>query len=383
MSVKKLSGKPRPLQEGKRTWIEIDRRAALHNYRVFRRLAGDGPKLWAVVKSNAYGHGIFLCAKLFSSFGVDGFCVDSLIEGLNLRKAGIKKPILVLGPTLAPRMSEAAGKNIVLTISTFEGLHQLRRLRRPPAFHIKVDTGMHRQGFYPEALPEIMDLMNASPRLAAKWQGLYTHFASANGEPSGRKECEEQYRKFMELKAMCEREGYAHLIFHAANTGATMLDPRYHLDAVRVGIGLYGHLPAPAFRLTPSLRPMLSWRTVVTETKPLSIGDRIGYDLTERVRRPASLGILPVGYWHGLPRALSKNGGVLIRGQRAKIMGRISMDLTAVDATLSKARSGDVATIIGRDGKKEISAEELAEESGTIAYEFLTRLNPLIERIIK
>jgi alanine racemase len=383
MLVKKLSAEPRPLQEGKRTWIEIDRRAALHNYRAFRRLTGAGPKVWAVVKSNAYGHGIFLCAKLFSSFGVDGFCVDSLIEGLNLRKVGIKKPILVLGPTLAPRMSEATGKNIALTISTFEGLHELRQLRRPPAFHIKMDTGMHRQGFYPEALPDIVALVNASPRLSAKWQGLYTHFSSANGESSGRKICEQQYRKFLELKELCEREGYAHLIFHAANTGATLLDRRYHLDAVRIGIGLYGHLPAPAFRRAPRLRPVLSWRTVATEIKPLSIGDKIGYDLTEEVRRPSFLGILPVGYWHGIPRSLSHNGRFLIRGQWAKILGRVSMDLTAVDATLSKARPGDIVTIIGRDGTKQIHADELAAKSGTIIYEFLTRLNPLIERIIK
>jgi alanine racemase len=246
-----------------------------------------------------------------------------------------------------------------------------------------MDTGMHRQGFYPEALPGIIKFLNAAPRLSAKWQGLYTHFASANGEPSGRKACEEQYRKFLELKKLCEREGYAHLIFHAANTGATILDRRYHLDAVRIGIGLYGHLPAPAFLGKIRLRPVLSWRTVVTEVKPLSIGDKIGYDLRERVHRPSSLGILPVGYWHGIPRALSHKGRVLVRGQWAKILGRVSMDLTAVDATLSKARPGDVVTLIGQNGKKVISVDELAVISGTIPYEFLTRLNPLIERIIK
>ena len=139
-----------------RTWIEIDSRAARANYNTFRKIIGEKVKLWVVVKSNAYGHGLFVFSKLMERLGVDGFCVDSVVEGIALRGAGIKKPILVLGSTLPGRYGEAKKHNITITISNFESLAAFVRAKQMPDFHLKIDTGMHRQGFYPEDIPRVI-----------------------------------------------------------------------------------------------------------------------------------------------------------------------------------------------------------------------------------
>ncbi len=389
-----------------RTWIEIDSRAAKKNYDVFRKLLqpirqvqgkpirpaslakrGEqvqgkaAPRLWSVVKSNAYGHGLIIFSRLAQKLGIDGFCVDSLVEGLRLRKEGIKKPILVLGPTLPALFPEAAKQKITITISNFEALRNLVQLKTAPAFHIKVDTGMHRQGFYLGDLPRVINTI-------AKYQipitGIYTHFSSAK-DINYPTYTEKQFAEFQKAAKLFEQAGFNNLIKHCAATGATLIDPKYHLDAVRVGIGLYGLWPSKELEIQLGvkihLQPVLRWRAVISEMKKLDKGDYVGYDLAERIPQTMRAAIMPVGYWHGLPRSLSHIGEVLIKGRRAKIIGKVSMDLSVVGPVLAAA-AGDVATLIGREGKEEISAFEVAQRAGTIHYEFLTRLNPLIERIL-
>lgn len=368
-----------------RTWIEIDARAAKKNYETFRKLIGNKVKLWAVVKSNAYGHGLYAFSELMDRAGIDGFCVDSVVEGLALRRTGIKKHILVLGSTLPARYAEAAKHNITISISTLEGLKALARTEAVPEFHIKIDTGMHRQGFYVEDVPKVLRLIadRKSP-VAKKLTGIFTHFASAKdiNYPSY---TDMQFDKLQRAIALFERTGFRNLVHHAAATGGTLCGKKYHLGAVRVGIGLYGLWPSKELEVQLgdkiTLRPVLSWRAAVTETKSLKAGDYVGYDLTERVPQDTEMAVLPIGYWHGFPRALSSLGEVVIRGERARVLGRVSMDMTVV-AVPRSARAGDVATLIGRDGKGEIFAWEPSQKSGTTHYEFLTRLNPLMERII-
>ena len=174
---------------------------------------------------------------------------------------------------------------------------------------------------------------------------------------------------------------------HAAATGGTLINPKYHGDAVRIGIGMYGLWPSKELEVQLGdkikLHPVLSWRAAVTETKRLRAGDYVGYDLAERVPQETTMAVLPVGYWHGFPRVLSFLGEVVIRGKRARVLGRVSMDMTVVAVSRHGGiRAGDVATLIGRDGKDEIFAWEPSQKSGTTHYEFLTRLNPLIERVI-
>jgi alanine racemase len=369
-----------------RTWIEIDSRAARKNYDTFRKLLGKRVKLWAVVKSNAYGHGLMLFAKLMQKFGIDGFCVDSLVEGLRLRKEGIKKSILVLGPTLPALYKDAAAKNITISISNFEALKALAREKTPPSFHIKIDTGMHRQGFYLNDLPKAIKIISSSQSsISKKFTGIFTHFASAK-DINYPTYTERQFAEFQKAAKLFEKAGFKNLIKHVAATGGALVNPKYHLDAVRVGIGLYGLWPSKEletqFGTRIHLKPILRWRAVVSEVKHLKGGDYVGYDLVERVREITKMAVIPVGYWHGFPRSLSGTGEILVNGRRARVLGRVSMDLTTVNLGNAKCDTGAVVTLIGRDGDEELSAAEVAARAGTIHYELLTRLNPLIERTL-
>jgi alanine racemase len=368
-----------------RTWIEIDASAALENYNTFRGLVGKNVRLWAVVKSNAYGHGLYAFSGLMDRFGIDGLCVDSVIEGLALRRIGIKRHILVLGPTLPARYAEASKHDITISISTFEGLRALAKTKTVPDFHIKIDTGMHRQGFYNEDIPKVIrQIAGHQSHIAETLKGVFTHFASAK-DINYPGYTEMQFGKLRQTIAFFEKAGFKDLICHASATGGTLCGEKYHLDAVRVGIGLYGLWPSKELEVQLGgkimLHPVLSWRAAVTETKFLKAGDYVGYDLTERVPKGTMMAVLPIGYWHGFPRALSSMGEVVIRGQRARVLGRVSMDMTVV-AVPKSVRAGDVATLIGRGGREEIFAWEPSQKSGTTHYEFLTRLNPLMERII-
>lgn len=368
-----------------RTWIEIDRRALARNINFFRTIVGPKVKLWSVVKSNAYGHGLMVFAKLADELGVDGFCVDSCVEGLRLREEGIKKPILVLGATLKSLVKEAAREDLTLTVSNFEMLDLLSREKIIPKFHIKIDTGMHRQGFYLEDVPRLISkIKNPKTKLADSFAGIYTHFASAK-DVNYPTYTDHQFEKFEKARKLFARAGFSQIMAHAANTGATLVNKKYHCDAVRVGIGLYGLWPSKELEIQlPKLKlsPVLSWRTVIAEVKSLKLGDYVGYDLAERVTRPTKSAVLPIGYWHGFPRSFSGSGEVLIKGKRARVLGRVSMDMTVVDISGIGSKVGDHVTLIGRDNGKEITAFESAARAQTIHYEFLTRLNPLMERVI-
>lgn len=370
------------LRNGFRTWIEIDRKAIAHNYRIFRSLVSKKTKLMAVVKSNAYGHNLFEFAKEMEKFGADSLAVDSVIEGLALRKAGIKIPILILGYTLPGMLERAIAADLELTISSFEALAELEKYaKHKPKVHIKVDTGMHRQGFLAEDLPKILGKLKvASGKLQVA--GLYTHFASAKNPafPQDTKAQIEEFKKWVEA---FHQAGFRPTV-HAAATAGTLLFPESHFDMVRIGIGLYGLWPArevEAFLHDEiNLKPVLTWKTIVSEVKVFKKGGRVGYDLTEALPSGAKIAICPVGYWHGYPRALSSIGRVLVNGQMAKIVGRVSMDMITIDVSkIPKMKVGDEVVLIGEG----VPAEEMAYLSDSSWYEIITRLNPLIERIYR
>jgi alanine racemase len=364
-----------------RTWVEIDKAVAQANVRIFRRLIGPKVFMWAVVKSNAYGHGLFVFPRLIEG-GIDGFCVDTLIEGVKLREMGIKKPILVLGFTLPKLLPLAEKHDITVSVSSTEMLKRFLSAKAAPKFHLKVDTGMHRQGVFPEAVPAIIKALKAGKKEKFV-AGVFTHFASGK-DINYPTYTDAQLGSFLEVCGTLKKAGFKNLMRHASATAGAMVAPKYHLDAVRIGIGFYGLYPSKELEIQCpdiKLKPVLSWRTVVGETKSLRKGDYVGYDLVERVSRPTKIAVLPIGYWHGYPRALSSVGQVLIRGRRSKVLGRVSMDMIVVDVTGTPAKFGDVATLIGRDGKESVTAQEFAASAGASYYEILTRINPLIERV--
>ncbi|OHA17822.1 MAG: alanine racemase [Candidatus Taylorbacteria bacterium RIFCSPHIGHO2_01_FULL_46_22b] len=370
-------------QRGFRTWVEINKDAIRANYRTFRSLLRPEVKFMAVVKSNAYGHGMVEYAKELDSLGADWLGVDELSEAITLRKAGIKKPILVLGFTSPEGFVLASENDISVTISNFTSLNAVSTLKtKLPKIHIKIDTGLHRQGFLLPELPDVLSSLLAS-RSPLAVEGLYTHFAAAES-PSSPYSLE-QINQFKLCRDQFMQAGFS-LIAHTAGTAATMLLPESHFDMVRVGIGLYGLWPSSEVKQYAEKRialdPVLSWKAIVGDVKSLKCGDKIGYDLTETVSRDSRVAICGIGYWHGFFRSLSSKGIVGIHGKPAKVLGRVSMDMIVLDVTdIPEVQTGDEVVIIGNSEKNNFSAEVLAETAGTINYEIVTRINPLIPRI--
>lgn len=364
-----------------KTWVEISRKAVQHNVRAFRKLIGNKTKLFAVVKSNAYGHGLVTFSRIADQLGVDGFCVDSVIEGVRLREEGIEKTILVLGSTFKNLLKEAAENDITITVSSPDALKELKASKYKPEFHLKIDSGMRRQGFYVKDLPAVLRMMDSE--LKANCTGVYTHFASAK-DVNYPTFTDWQFLEFQKAINLLKKTGLKNIICHAAATGGALVNKKYHLDAVRIGIGLYGLWPSAELGVQTEkikLEPVLSWRALVSEVKEVEAGDFIGYDLTEKVSKKSKIAVVPIGYWHGYPRSLSGVGEVLISGKRARVLGRVSMDMIVIDITGISAKRGSVVTLIG-DGS--INAYELARRAGGASYyELLTRINPLVERIVK
>lgn len=366
---------------GLRTWIEIDRQTIAHNYNLFRSFISKETKLMAVVKSNAYGHSLHDFAKEVEKLGTDWIGVDSVVEGLALRRGGIKTPLLVLGYTLPELQRDAVENDISLSISNYEALESLlsQRYSKIPNIHIKVDTGMSRQGFLLSEQKKLIDLLNKN-KDKVNVEGLFTHFAAAKN-PAFPNETNKQIAEFVNWKEALTKAGFKFLA-HACATSGTILFPKAHFDMVRVGIGMYGLWPSAETRSYAEdklpLKPVLTWKTLVGEVKTLDQERGVGYDFTETAPAGTKVAILPMGYWHGYPRSLSSIGYVMINDQKARILGRVSMDMLIVDVTkIKEVKVGDEVTLLGGS----VSAEYLSYIIGASWYELVTRLNPLIKRI--
>lgn len=372
-------------RKGLRTWIDIDLEAIKHNNRLFREMLEDGVRLCSVVKSNAYGHCLFDFSKQMELNGVDWLAVDTLFEGLRLRREGVEKPILVLGYTLPDNFNEAAGKGISITVFGKESLKDVLAYkgRRKLRIHLKFDTGMNRQGFREGEVEHLLRSLRGPKAGNLEIEGMYTHFADAK-DPSSPDNTNKQIDIFERIKKRVLEGGFKPLV-HASATAGTIIFPQAHYDMVRIGIGSYGLWPSVNIKdhswTKLPLKPVLSWKTVVADVKKAPAGSGFGYGFMEKVSRDTKFAVIPIGYWHGYSRSMSSTGNVLIRGKRAKVLGFVSMDITVVDVTdIRGIKVGDEVTIIGRDGSDEVSADELASVAGTTNYEVITRINPLIKR---
>ena len=372
-------------KKGLRTWIEIDFEAVKSNFQEFKKNINRNTKLCSVVKSNAYGHSLIDFSKEMERLGVDWLAVDSIVEGLRLRKEGIEAPILVLGHTLPEMFLDAVKGDISVTIGSFNCLEKV--VSRKDLFdlkiHLKFDTGMNRQGFKESDLKKVLNTLNSNKDL--KIEGLYTHFANAK-KSRDRKSVENQMDIFRRMKDEVFKAGFSPFV-HVSATSTVFASPEMNYDMVRVGIGMYGLWPSDDikkhFQDKINLKRVLSWYSIVSDVKEASSGSAFGYGFTEKVSRDTRFAVIPIGYWHGYSRSLSSLSSVLIRGKRAKVLGIISMDILVVDVTdIEKVNVGDTVTLIGVDGEEEVTVEELAEKSGTTKYEMITRINPLIKRYI-
>ncbi len=370
------------LRKGLRTWIEIDKGAISHNFAVFRGIIGKKVKMLGVVKSNAYGHNLTEFAKELEKLGVDFLGVDSAVEALALRREGVKTPILVLGYTLPEMFEELAQKDISVAVSNFETLAELKKIKCGIKIHVKVDTGMSRHGFAETEIKKVLVEISKNKNLDV--EGLFTHFAMAKN-PSFPAYTKLQIEKFNIWREAFTKAGLMP-ICHAGATSGTLLYKEAHFDMVRIGISLYGIWPSKEAKALYDdkikLHPVLSWRTLVAEIKKFPKGTKVGYDCSEVLNRDSVVAVCPVGYWHGLPRALSSIGHVIVNGKKCKILGRVCMDIIMIDVTeVPKIKVQDEVTIIGRDKKQELTASEIADLLDGSAYELVTRINPLIKRI--
>ncbi len=371
------------------SWIEIDRRRLSSNVGTFRSLVAPDCALMIVVKANAYGHGLSEVAPLAVG-EADWLGVNSLDEALELARLGIEKPIAILGYTPEGRAGEVVRHGfhqVVFRRDSVESFSQAaREANRTALVHIKVETGTHRLGVPVSELEAFLGEIGTLPGLRV--EGMYTHFANIEDtlDPSF---AELQLQRFREALEITRRARVEPRLVHAAATAGVLLYPETHFSMVRVGIGAYGVWPSRETQLAArernkkvSLLPVLSWKTRIAQVKDVAAGDYIGYGLTYEAPRPMRVAVIPVGYYDGLDRKLSNSGRALVRGQAAPMVGRVAMNMVVLDATAAGASVGDEVVLIGRQGEAEIPVEELAEKSGTIAYEVLARIHPFLPRVV-
>ena len=368
------------LQQMRPTWAEIDAGAFARNVAAVAMRLPAGSRLIAVMKADAYGHGAAELARRCTADRVAMIAVVMLEEALELRRAGVRLPILVMGPLTEPQIALAVAHGVTIGIPGPEELAAAVRLaaQRDVAVHLKIDSGMGRMGTIESELPLVAELVRSAPRLRV--EAIYTHFANA-GDPAD-PFTEEQSARFDTIVATLREAGLHAPLHHRANSAATMLGRVRAGEYVRVGLSLYG--AEPLDRGHSRLEPVMRWRSEILRLKELPPGHAVGYGMTFRTARPSRIATLPVGYADGYSRHLSNRGEVLIRGRRAPVVGRVSMDLLTVDVTdLPDATVGDEAVLLGRQGEGEIAVEEIAAKVGTIPYEVLCGVSARVPRVYR
>jgi alanine racemase len=363
------------------TRAEIDLDAIAHNLAVVRSFAAPA-RILAVVKADGYGHGVVPVAMRLEDEGVDGFGVALAEEGLELREAGVRAPVLVLNGVYGQAHAdvlEAGLTPVVYDLGQVEAFDEAVP-DRPYRVHLKVDTGMARLGVPLRELPAFLAGLARFPRCVLS--GLMTHLASADTDRDATKR---QLALFDEARAQVFAAGHAPGTLHVANTAAVLGHADARFDMVRPGGALFGiAMGAPEGR---HLRGAMRIRTEVIALREVPEGTPVGYDGTFVTRRATRLATVPIGYGDGLPRQLSSRGSerggeMLVHGVRCPIAGRVSMDLTILDVTdLPSCAVGDEVVALGRQGTAEITADDVARESGTIAYDVLTAVSRRVPRV--
>jgi len=370
------------LPKGRPTACYVDLDALRWNFRQVREKIGPGVRVLSVVKADAYGHGAREVARALAAAGSESFGVATLEEGVELRAAGIRSPILVLAGVYPEQLGEFIQHRLTPAICETEAFKQLEKEARRRGvtlnFHLKVDTGMGRIGLPSAEVERWLPEMGQIESL--KLEGLFSHFSHAESVEGSY--TQSQLKAFQLVLKRLRSAGYNPPWVHLANSAAVITLPSAHFTMVRPGLMLYGAYPSPVMASQVALKPVLSWRTRVLQLKRVPEGSSISYGQIFVTQRESSIATLPVGYADGYPRLLSNRGEVLIRGQRAPVAGRICMDLTMVDVTdIRGVEQGDEVVLLGAQGKAAISADEMARWAETISYEIFTSISDRVPRI--
>lgn len=390
------------------SWVEVDLSAIGHNVRQLCKVVGPQTALMAVIKSNAYGHGLVPVGRAAVAAGAGWLGVICADEALALRQAGVQVPVFVMGPVLAEDVDGLLGQGVRLPMfdMAFARVVSEKAVARgvKVPVHAKVDTGLGRLSFTGDEAVRFVAELAKLPGLEV--EGLYTHLADAEGLDQSY--TLRQYASFRRIVLALEGLGVHIAVKHVAASAASMLLPELRCDLVRAGISIYGFWPAEETRILMAsrerdllalltdpqvqaqgvrnlfslLRPALSWKAQLVQVKTVPAQSAVGYGCTYRTLRETRVGVVTVGYADGFDRHLSNNGHLLVRGQRAPIIGRVCMNLCMIDVTdIPDASGGDEVVLIGRQGDQALTAEEMAGRIGTIHYEVVTRINWALPRV--
>lgn len=362
------------------TSVEVNLNHLSHNLAQMRKRVGS-TKVMAIVKANAYGHGLVRVAQHFQAQGADQLGVAFLEEGIALRKAGITLPILVMGGICAGQLEHFFDHDLDITVSSLDKLKHVeetaKQKNKKAGIHLKIDTGMNRIGVQPRSTPALIEAALRSTHCDIK--GIYSHLACADDLESPM--TLQQLEIFSEVTKHFEKLSEPMPLRHLANSGGILHFPQTYLDMVRPGIMLYGVYPDVHVKRELNLRPALTLKSKVVFFKVLNPNQTVSYGATWKSDHPVRLVTIPIGYGDGYPRSLSNVGEVLIRGQRHPIVGTVCMDQLMVNIEWQIAYNDDEVVLIGKQGDQTILIEDVAVKANTIPYELLTCLNERIPRV--
>ncbi|MGC1105250.1 MAG: alanine racemase [Candidatus Acidiferrales bacterium] len=384
---------PRIQFDGRPIWAEISLAAIAHNLRLIRRAVGRKRKILAIVKANAYGLGAVPVGKALSRLGADAFGVTCSQEGIELREAGIREPIVLLTGFWPGEEQRILRYKLTPTVARLEQLGFLERAaskrhgknsRKKFPFHLKIDSGMNRLGISPDRLGEFAHAYANCRHL--EMAGTFTHFASS--EDFRTQQNEQQERVFSEALARLRAAGVSPGIVHAANSGAICARPATWADMVRPGAVLYGYHQgfeptdvAAEVRKKFPLKPCLSLRSRIISLREIAAGESVGYSARFVAERPSRIAVIAAGYADGIVRQRTNRGCVIVKGRLVPLAGAISMDLSMVDVTdVPDVSVGDVVTIYGSDGNVSVEVDQVARQIGTVTSDLLCALGQRVPR---
>ena len=366
------------------TWIEISESNFQHNLQTLKSLLNYRTRLSLVLKANAYGHGLDLMTKLTRKYKITHICVCEVAEAKTIHSLYPTVTILIMLPQNTKTVDWKPSMNQYLIFASCikDEIKLLNSMQPRPKIHLKINTGMGRLGFKSvESKTIIQELFTEKIR----FDGLMTHFAKSD-IPKEQNHTQEQIQRFSEILKFTKKY-QPNIQAHCCASAGTLHFQQAHLDMVRIGVSIYGFFPSEEskfyFKNKLQLKPILSWKTKLIHIQTLEKGDTVSYGATFEANKKMKIGIVPIGYYDGLDRLLSNQGEMLIKGKKCKILGRVCMNLTVLDLSkIEQEKINDTVIVIGKDGKEEITTDEIAKKCRTINYEIVTRINPLIKRIL-
>ena len=372
-------------------WVEINLKRLHHNLLEVRRIINPDVRLMAVVKANAYGHGMIIVAQQAVKSGADMLAVARIDEGIEIREAGINLPVLIFGFTHQINRLKLIEYDLTQTVYSFQSAELLSEAAgafgKKIKIHLKIDTGMGRTGFWAADIDIIVDEIIKTARLPGlEIEGIYTHFASADRQDKAY--AQSQYDLFLDILNRLRLKKFQVPLKHAANSAAIIDMPETHMDMVRAGIMIYGLYPSEEVRKERvNLKPVMTLKTIVAHLKKVPAGFKVSYGSTYESIKPTVIATVPIGYSNGLNRLLSSNNGYMLlhHGRKVPIAGRICMDMTMIDVgdIIEDVRVGDEVVIFGKQGNTTISVDQIAKALNTINYEVVTGISGNLPRTIQ